>query len=265
MSKLAEELFSVMIRELLVAVDATQLMIDPAFYGIGVVRGNGKRVVAIPGLFGSDLYLLPLLSWLYRIGYSPICSDMASNVGCLQRLRGAILQRINQRLERDPRPIALIGHSRGGVLAWALASHLQERVSHVVLLGSPVASFAISVESGTTAAAPVGGVGRMLMQASTVVRNMLDPDCDYPRCGCSFVGDAMGSLSASTSVLSIHGRNDLIVPKEAQVSENETLVVNASHVGLVYSLEVYRALGRFLASTAPLSANRNGIAAPSFA
>ena len=105
----------------------------------------------------------------------------------------------------------------------------------------------------------------MLMRASTIVRYMLDPDCEYPKCGCSFVRDAMGSLSADTSVLSIHGRNDLLVPKEAQVSENETLVVNASHVGLVYSPEVYRALGRFLGGTAPPSANRNAVTASAFA
>jgi len=265
MNKLADELLSTMSREMLAVVDAARLMSDPAFYGIGVTRGNGKRVVVIPGLFGSDLYLQPLNNWLSRIGYSPICSNIASNAGCLQRLRDELLQRIDRRSERDRHPIALIGHSRGGVLAWALASHLQERVSHVVLLGSPVASFAISVESGTTAAAPSGPVGRMLMRASTVVRNMLDPDCEYPTCGCSFVRDAMRPLSAGTSVLSIHGRNDGLVPKEAQVSENETLVVNASHVGLVYNPEVYRALGRFLARTAQLSTNWNHIAEPSFA
>jgi pimeloyl-ACP methyl ester carboxylesterase len=264
MNRLVDELSSMMSREVLAVVDVVKLVTDPAFFGIGVPRGNGQRVVVIPGLFGNDLYLQPLNNWLYRIGYSPICSEVAPNAGCLQRLRDEILRRIDRRLRGDPRPIALIGHSRGGVLAWALASHLQQRVSHVVLLGSPVASFVISVETGTTAAAPSGQVGRMLMRASTIVRYMLDPDCEYPKCGCSFVRDAMGSLSADTSVLSIHGRNDLLVPKEAQVSENETLVVNASHVGLVYSPEVYRALGRFLGGTAPPSANRN-VTASAFA
>lgn len=265
MNRLADELFSTMTREVLAVVDAARLVVDPVFYGIGVTRGNGKRVVVIPGLFGNDLYLQPLNNWLCRIGYSPICSDVGPNAGCLERLRDQLLQRIERHWTRDARPIALIGHSRGGILAWAIASHLQARVSQVVLLGSPVASFVISVESGTTAAAPSGHVGRMLMRASTVARQMLDPDCDYPTCGCSFVRDAMRSLSPDTSILSIHGRNDLLVPKEAQVSENETLVVNASHVGLVYSPEVYRALGGFLAGTAPPSAKRSAVAASALA
>jgi pimeloyl-ACP methyl ester carboxylesterase len=138
MSKLADELFSTMIHEVTALVDAARLVTDPAFYGIGVSRGNGRRVVVIPGLFGNDLYLQPLNDWLCRIGYWPICSGVAPNAGCLQRLRDEILQRISRWLERDTRPIVLIGHSRGGVLAWALASRLQERVSHVVLLGSPL-------------------------------------------------------------------------------------------------------------------------------
>jgi len=90
----------------------------------------------------------------------------------------------------------------------------------------------------------------------------VDPDCEYPKCECSFVRDAVRSLSAGTSVLSIHGRNDLLIPKEAQINEYDSLVVNTSHVGLVYSPEVYRALGSFLARTAEPSGNPNGITPP---
>ena len=83
-----------------------------------------------------------------------------------------------------------------------------------------------------------------------MVRRIIDPDCDYPRCECAFVRDVMLPLSPRTSILSIHGRNDLIVPPEAQINDTPTLFVNASHVGLAYSPEVYRALARFFAQPA---------------
>jgi len=240
-------LSSVMMREMLTMVDLGALLADPVFYGIGVPRGDGKLVVVIPGLLGNDLYLQPLRRWLGCVGYSPVRTTLAFNAGCMQRLREQIHQEIMRRMEVDPRPIALIGHSRGGVMAWALASQLQENVSHLVLLGSPVASFRASVASGNPYA-PAGTVGRMLMRISEELRKILDPDCNYPNCGCALVNDVMNHLSARTAVLSIHGSDDLVVGEPAQsISDGQNVLVNASHVSLVYNAQVYRALGRFLA------------------
>jgi hypothetical protein len=87
----------------------------------------------------------------------------------------------------------------------------------------------------------------MLMRISEELRELLDPACKYPSCGCAMVNDVMRPLSAATAVLSVHGRQDLVVEGMAQVREGETVVVDTSHVGLVYNAEVYRALARFLA------------------
>jgi triacylglycerol lipase len=242
------ELSSVMMREMLTMVDLGALLADPAFYGVGVPRGDGKPVVVIPGLLGNDLYLQPLRRWLGCVGYSPVRSTLTFNAGCLQRLRKQIREQIERRTKGDQRRIALVGHSRGGVLAWALASELQEKVSHLVLLGSPVASFRASVASGNQYA-PAGAVGRMLMRISEQLREALDPDCSYPSCGCTMVNDVMSSVSERTAVLSIHGSEDFVVAETAQsMSNGQRMVVKASHVGLVYNAEVYRALGRFLAA-----------------
>ena len=241
-------LLGVLTKESLSMVDFASLWFDPVFYGIRVAQGNGKPVVVLPGLFGNDRYLQPLRQWLHCIGYAPMASSLNLNAGCIERLRQQVETQIARHLDGDPRPIALIGHSRGGVLAWALAALLQERVSHLVMLGSPVASFMVSVESGrANVNVPVGQVSRMLMRASTLMRHILDPNCDYPVCGCSFLRDVMRPLSPRTSVLSIYGRDDAIVPEEAQITTGETLEVATSHVGMVYHPEVYRALGRFLA------------------
>ncbi len=243
------ELSSVMVREMLTMMDFGALLANPAFYGIGIPRGDGKPVVVIPGLLGNDLYLQPLRQWLGCVGYSPVRSTLVFNAGCMQRLREQIHGEIVRRTKADPTPIALIGHSRGGVLAWALASQLQEKVSHLVLLGSPVASFRASVASGNFYA-PAGAVGRMLMRISEELREILDPSCKFPSCGCAMVNDVMSPLSASTAILSIHGSEDSVVDQTAQVSDGENVLVDASHVGLVYNAQVYRALGSFLAGGA---------------
>jgi pimeloyl-ACP methyl ester carboxylesterase len=236
-----------MIREMLTMVDLGALMADPCFYGFGIPHGNRELVVVLPGLLGSDLYLQPLRQWLHRIGYSPVRSTLEFNAGCLQRLREQVHTQILRQMGNEQRPLVLVGHSRGGIMAWALASQLQQRVSHLVLLGSPIASFRASVASGNSLA-PAGPVGRMLMRISDELRDMLDPDCSFPSCGCPLVDDVMAPLSPHTAVLSIHGRDDLVVGEAAQISnDGENLYVSASHLGLVYNPEVYRALARFLA------------------
>ena len=110
---------------------------DPVFFGRGVPRGDGRTVVVIPGLFGTDAYLEPLRAWLARIGYAPARSTLTINAGCPDRLRTQVERSLARRLDERPGPLCLIGHSRGGMLAWALATRLQARVSHLVLLGSP--------------------------------------------------------------------------------------------------------------------------------
>ncbi len=137
-----------MIREFTALADLTRLLADPVFRGRDVPRGDGRLVFVIPGLFGNDLYLQPLRYWLGHIGYSPVSSSLWLNAGCLRRLQDQVLAQIVSRANGNPDPIALIGHSRGGVLARAIAGHLRGRVSHVVTLGSPIGAFRQTVESG---------------------------------------------------------------------------------------------------------------------
>src|SRR5437762_5452039 len=109
---------------------------DPVFRGVGMPRGDGQLVLVIPGLFGSDAYLEPLRSWLRRIGYHPVRSTMLINAGCPDRLRTQVETALRRSIDRHPGRIAVIGHSRGGMLGWAIASRWQDQVSHLVLLGS---------------------------------------------------------------------------------------------------------------------------------
>src|SRR5207302_1918442 len=110
------------------------------------------------------------------VGYSPVRPTLEFNAGCLRRLREQVHQEIVRRMDAAPRPIAIIGHSRGGLMGWALARQLQEKASYLVLLDSPVAAFRASIVSRNPLTL-AGPVGRMLMRISDELRDMLDPDC----------------------------------------------------------------------------------------
>jgi pimeloyl-ACP methyl ester carboxylesterase len=220
---------------------------DPAFYGWGVPRGDGRLVLVVPGLFGNDLYLQPLRSWLQRIGYTPVTSSLPMNAGCPNRLRGQVENALAQRRRWRAGPLALIGHSRGGLLCWALASRLQDEVSHLILLGSPAGAVVTAMrQDGNLVPA---NVATSVATAGMRALKLLDPDCTVPACGCDYVEDVRRDLSPGTKVLSIASRDDGIVAADAsRVEGAENIEVGGTHGGLVYNRAVYPHIARFLAA-----------------
>jgi pimeloyl-ACP methyl ester carboxylesterase len=221
---------------------------DPVFYGRGMPRGDGRVVVVVPGLFGNDMYLQPLRGWLRRMGYAATRSSLTLNAGCPNRLRGDIERSLQRQWERTSGPIALIGHSRGGMLCWALASRLQERASHLVLLGSPAPAVVAMIRQRVTPAP--GAISRSSVAAAGArATRMLDPDCNVPECECEYVEDIRRPLHPSTRVLSISSRDDPIVHADAsRVPSGGNIEVGGSHGGLAHNRAVYPHLARFLAT-----------------
>jgi triacylglycerol lipase len=228
--------------------ELARLLIDPVFYGGKVARGDGRLVVVIPGLFGGDLYLEPLRAWLGRIGYTPVRSTIALNAGCPKRLRDQVEAQIANWQQRKAGPLALIGHSRGGVIGWSIAVQMAERVSHLAVLGSPLGLYRQSAGTGQPLSPPTQ-MGRLLREAGNFARRMLDPGCNFPVCGCSLMRDTGCPLSPGTAFLSIVSRDDEVMPSPASgISAEQTVEVGGSHAALIYNPEVYRTLARFLAA-----------------
>ena len=121
MNRLDDGPIGVMMRELTLWLDLGALWADPVFYGMRVPRGDGKLVVLVPGFMGNDSYLIPMLNWLARIGYTPVSSSLNLSAGCMHRSCEQVKAQIDRYLKRKQRQVALIGHSRGGTVAWGLA------------------------------------------------------------------------------------------------------------------------------------------------
>jgi len=234
-------------RESLAIGELAALMRDPIYRGVNVARGDGRLVVVIPGLFGNDLYLWPLRRWLSRIGYHPSASGLWINAGCADRLTSEIEKWIDRQRSYREGQITLIGHSRGGMLARSLASRLGDRVSHLIMIGSPIGPAMAFAQSGWTSALTEDGRLNALSRASNTARRVLDPDCRFPQCGCDFVQGMRRELGAHTTVLSIYSRDDTVVPPPASiVTGGRNVEVTGSHSGLVYNPAVYRELARSL-------------------
>ncbi len=226
-----------------------QLVSDPLYYGRGVPRGDGRLVLVLPGLFANDWYLYPLRSWLDRIGYRAVRSTLALNAGCPERLTRQVEESLERRRRSRPGPVALIGHSRGGILARAIATRLGANASHLILLGSPVGAIERASQTGGGMPDRMPAVSAVA-EASNRARRMLDPDCDAPNCGCPFPADLTALLNAETQVVSIYSRDDPIVPAWAcPMPGGRNLEVSGTHSGLAANRDVYRELADVLSPT----------------
>jgi len=241
---------AVLRREAQALAELTALRLDPIYLGAGAPRGRGRTVLVLPGLFGNDLYLQPLRGWLMRLGYRPVRSTIALNAGCPNRLREQVEAELRSRRTRSE-PVALIGHSRGGMLAWALASRLQGEAECLALLGSPAPAVVELLRRGEAAVIPSIPAAAPVVEAGRQAMRLLDPHCTFPGCGCPYPEDLRRSLSPTTRPLSVYSRDDRIVSPDACLAPGARNVeVSGSHSGLVYNRAVYRELAAFLAASA---------------
>ncbi len=234
-----------------------RLQRDPVLRGEGVPPGDGRRVLVLPGLFSNDVYLATVRVWLARIGYTPIASQVALNVGCPRRLWERAAQVVERELAAtkpgEP-PLAIVGHSRGGLLAKALSHRFSEATDRLVVVGSPLGGMLAAGRDGLQAftdamqANDNSSTGLGVFRAGRAVSRMLDPDCTAPLCDCDYMEALLAPLPAHLSATSIFSPTDAVVPAMASALPGaRNLQVEGSHAGLMHNGDVFRHLADALA------------------
>jgi pimeloyl-ACP methyl ester carboxylesterase len=102
-----------------------------------LARGDGHRVLVLPGLAGNDLTTLPMRTFLKDRGYEPAPWELGLNLGPRPGVLDALRERVRALHAIDGRPVSLLGWSLGGVYARELAKEMAELVRCVITLGSP--------------------------------------------------------------------------------------------------------------------------------
>jgi triacylglycerol lipase len=230
------------VREMRWQLELARLLADPVWRGVGVPRGDGRPVLLIPGFLAGDQSLSFLAAWLRRIGYRPRRAGIAFNVRCSDVAVDRLERTLSHVHLSTGRQVALVGHSRGGHFAKALASRRPAQVSQVVALGSGLDDpFDIS----ETTRRAVAGVRRAIHRQDPQRAEM---GCFTSSCVCRYAQDFARPFPQDVPLTSIYSKGDGVVRWQACVVPYARCVeVPGSHVGLPFNRHAYRELARALA------------------
>jgi pimeloyl-ACP methyl ester carboxylesterase len=204
-------------------------------------RGRERTpVLLIPGFMAGDASLSVLAGWLRRRGHEVRRSGIRMNADCA----GRELARLEAVLAELDAPVVVLGQSRGGTLARALAAGHPEAVAAVVTLGSAV------VDPLAVTPAVMRTVRSIAQLGDLGLPRVLSTTCVDGACCAEFRALLEAPLAPGMPALAVHSRTDGIVDWRACLDPHAQCVeIDGSHCGMAVNPHVYRELERLLDRT----------------
>src|ERR687897_1825376 len=119
-------------REARIGLEWAALRRSDVFRGAGVPEGDGRGVLLIPGFLAGDGSLGVMTRWLRAAGWRTKRAGIRVNVSCSEIACTRLEQRLETLAATTGKRVVIIGQSRGGVFAKALAARRPDLVSGVV-------------------------------------------------------------------------------------------------------------------------------------
>ena len=211
--------------------------------GAGVPDGNGRGVLLIPGFLAGDGSLATLTHWLRAAGWWTKSAGMRANVNCSAAACRRIEARLEALAESTGDRVVIIGQSRGGIFAKALAAGRPDLVCGVVTLGSPLRS---QLAVHPFVLAQIGVLG-MVGTLSGV--HALSWRCLRGECCARFRAALQDPFPREVGFVSLYSRSDGVVDWHACLDPDaHCLEVDASHCGMSVNADAYRAVAEALRS-----------------
>jgi len=191
-------------------------------------RGNGERVLVLPGYGANEASTAVLQGFLRLLGYRSYHWGLGRNFGNVARLMPKVLARIEEISRADAQQVHLVGWSLGGYIAREAARERPDRIRSVITLGSPV----VGGPKYTTVAARYRRQGLDLDELERLV-------------------DARYDKPLATPVTAVFSKADGVVAWEACIDRRssgiEHVEVRTTHIGLGFCPEVYSIIADRLA------------------
>jgi triacylglycerol lipase len=205
---------------------------------------DAPPVLLIPGFMAGDASLTVMRHWLRRRGHRVATSGMVANVACAEKIVTRLERQLETLAGECGRPVVVIGQSRGGALARALAVRDPDNVAALVMLGSPV-------RDGLAVSAPVLRTVRWVARLGDLgLPGLFSTSCRDGDCCEDFRAQLSAPLDPAIKAVAVHSRSDAIVDWRACLDPHaDDVEVDSSHCGMSVHPEVYGVIERVLADT----------------
>jgi len=192
-------------------------------------------VVLVPGFISGDVSLGYLARALRRVGLRTFPSQIGANLGCTEDMVQRLLRRIEHLAAAEGRPVALVGHSRGGMIVNLAARRRPELVAGVVTLSAPA--------TGTLSVAP-----HVRAQLELLFRlnrrgfgSVIAEECVSGACADDVVAAFGQPFPAALPYTAIYSKNDAIIDWRTCLDPAAELIeVGSSHTGMATDQRVQR-------------------------
>jgi pimeloyl-ACP methyl ester carboxylesterase len=231
-------------RESRVGLEAAHLLRSPVWRGVGVAPGERRPVLLVPGFMAGDGTMATMKRWLRAHGYRTHRAGIGANVGCSEEACARLEERLEALADRTGQPVAIIGQSRGGVLARAVAVRRPELVSGIVTLGAPSVSMLRVHPLVLLQVGVLGALGTGRVPGLFSMRCLRGPCCE------SFRADVAASFPAGVGYTAVYSRTDGIVDWRACLDPgaDDLVEIRASHCGMAVNEGAYVQVARALAA-----------------
>ena len=227
-------------RESLLALELGSLVRHPLFQEPPAAPAP-RPVMLIPGFLTGDAQLATLGAWLRRCGHRTHRSGIRVNVDCAAAATDRLERRLEEFVRAEGEPATLVGQSRGGLFARALAVRRPDLVHSLVTLGSPHRNpFAVHPLVWTQGAliAALGALG---------VPGLATHRCRNGACCRDFMDALRAPMPAGIEFVSVYSKSDGIVAWQACADASAANVrVRSTHCGMAVNPQVYELLAREL-------------------
>lgn len=200
-------------------------------------------VVLVPGFISGDFSLTVLARHLRRQGHRTFASRIGANLGCTDAMVERLIARVADVADAEDRPIGLVGHSRGGMIAKLAAQRRPDLVASIVVLSAPV--------TGTLSVAP--HVRKQLeilfrLQARGFER-VIGQDCVTGECAARIADELDRPFPVDVPYASLYSPLDAIIDWHTCLDPAAELVeMSASHTGMATDPLVLDTVGEWLAT-----------------